>query len=182
MSCKESEIPSAAKRLSPVCLCLKCQTLTSVTLHKCQNLTHSALHKCQNLTQSWRTSQVSETDKCHTTHASKSDTWRTTHASVSDIWHTTQVSESDAWRTTQESETDTCVTLHKCQILTLVSHWHMAHSMLTCGGASMKWNCSKSWTPRDFRRSTTLARLVLCISGTVLSSNSFLYARSVYRR
>lgn len=50
----------------------------------------------------------------------------------------------------------------------------------TWGGGSMKWNCSKSWTPRDLRSRTVLARLVRCISGTVVTNSSSLYCRSVY--
>lgn len=37
----------------------------------------------------------------------------------------------------------------------------------------MKWNCSRSCTPRDLSSSTTLARLVLWISGTVVVRSSF---------
>jgi hypothetical protein len=50
----------------------------------------------------------------------------------------------------------------------------------TWGGGSIKWNCSKSWTPRDLRSRTVLARFVRCISGTVVTSSSSLYCRSVY--
>lgn len=44
----------------------------------------------------------------------------------------------------------------------------------------MKWNCRRSCTPSDFSSSTTLARLVRWISGTVVVSSSFLYALWVY--
>jgi hypothetical protein len=50
----------------------------------------------------------------------------------------------------------------------------------TWGGGSIKWNCSKSWTPRDLSNRTVLARFVRCISGTVVTSSSSLYCRSVY--
>jgi len=52
----------------------------------------------------------------------------------------------------------------------------------TSGGGSMKWNWSKSWTPRDFRSRTTFDRFVLCISGTVVVRSSSLYWRWVYSR
>ena len=51
---------------------------------------------------------------------------------------------------------------------------------LTWGGGSMKWNCNKSCTPKDLRRSTVFAKLVLWISGTVVTNNSSLYCLSVY--
>ena len=35
----------------------------------------------------------------------------------------------------------------------------------------MKWNERRSDTPRDLRRSTTVARFVRCISGTVVASS-----------
>ena len=53
---------------------------------------------------------------------------------------------------------------------------------LTWGGGSMKWNSSRFCTPRDFSKSTTFARLVLWISGTVVIRSSFLYECSVYSR
>ena len=61
---------------------------------------------------------------------------------------------------------------------------HFCHEIagLTCGGGSMKWNWRRSWTPSDFNSSTTLARLVRCISGTVVFSISVLYADLVYNR
>ncbi|KAG7243197.1 hypothetical protein INR49_016002 [Caranx melampygus] len=55
-----------------------------------------------------------------------------------------------------------------------IQSWYMELSMLSSGGGSMKWKRSKSWTPRDFSSRTTLARLVLWISGMVVVSISFL--------
>lgn len=55
-----------------------------------------------------------------------------------------------------------------------IHSWYMEFSMLSSGGGSMKWKRSKSWTPKDFNNNTTLARLVLWISGMVVVSISFL--------
>lgn len=55
-----------------------------------------------------------------------------------------------------------------------IQSWYMELSMLSSGGGSMKWKRSKSCTPRDFKSRTTLARLVLWISGMVVVSISFL--------
>lgn len=51
---------------------------------------------------------------------------------------------------------------------------------LTCGGGSIKWNCSKSWTPRDLSSRTVFAKFVRWISGTVVTSSSSLNCFSVY--
>lgn len=61
-----------------------------------------------------------------------------------------------------------------------IQSWYMELSMLSSGGGSMKWKRSKSWTPRDFNSRTTLAKLVLWISGMVVVSISFLKALWVY--
>ena len=46
----------------------------------------------------------------------------------------------------------------------------------------MKSNSRRFLTPRDFRRSTVFARLVLWISGIVFGNISLRYAISVYKR
>ena len=46
----------------------------------------------------------------------------------------------------------------------------------------MKSKLSKSSIPRDFNIKITLPKLVLKISGSVLSSNSFSYDHAVYSR
>ena len=48
----------------------------------------------------------------------------------------------------------------------------MTRSNLTCNDGSIKWNCKRLCTPCDFNRNTTLARLVPCISGTVVTRSN----------
>ena len=52
----------------------------------------------------------------------------------------------------------------------------------TCGGGSIKSKSSKFRTPRDFNRSTTLAKLIRCISGILLTNISCRNAASVKSR
>lgn len=42
-----------------------------------------------------------------------------------------------------------------------IHNWYNELRILSCGGGSMKWNCSKSTTPSDFSSKTVLAKLVL---------------------
>lgn len=55
-----------------------------------------------------------------------------------------------------------------------------ANTRVSCGGGSMKSKWIKSFIPKLFKSNTTFPRLVLWISGTVLSSSSCLYAHAVY--
>ena len=80
----------------------------------------------------------------------------------------------DPWRERQEKPT--------CGCGSVCMHAIMCVCVCTCGGGSMKWNVSRSTTPSDFSSSTTLARLVRWISGTVAVSSSSLYWRWVYSR
>ena len=48
----------------------------------------------------------------------------------------------------------------------------MEFAIFSCGGGSIKAKLMRSSTLRDFNRSTTLAKLVRWISGTVVANNS----------
>lgn len=63
-----------------------------------------------------------------------------------------------------------------------IHNWYKEFRMLSCGGGSMKWNWSKSATPKLLSSSTVLAKFVRWISGTVRANKSSLYCRSVYNR
>jgi hypothetical protein len=62
-------------------------------------------------------------------------------------------------------------------VLRIPHHWLWVHPQgihPTWGGGSMKWNSSKSWTPRDLSNKTTFDKFVRWISGTVAINRSFL--------